>query len=301
MHVAEQGEGPLVVLCHGWPELWYSWRHQLPALADAGYRAVAVDMRGYGDTDQPEGVEEYDILHIAGDLTGLLDAYGEDDAVFVGHDWGAIVVWQLAMMAPERVRAVANLSVPFHPRPPVPMTQLFKAFAGRAFLYLLYFQRRGQPDEELARDVRRSLLSIYWAWSGESPRRSFRRIEKHAGTYLDQFPYPPQRPSWLSEADLDVFVGAFERNGFTGPLNYYRNFDRNWELTAHLDGAVPTQAVLYATGEEDSVRRLHRPDLMDTLGLDLREKLLLPGCGHWTQQERPDEVNEALLRFLATL
>jgi pimeloyl-ACP methyl ester carboxylesterase len=300
MHAAEQGDGPLVVLCHGWPELWYSWRHQLPALAEAGYRAVAVDMRGYGDTDQPEGVEEYDILHISGDLTGVVDAYDEEDAVFVGHDWGAIVNWQLAMLAPHRVRAVVSLSVPFWPRPAMPMTELFKAFAGRAFLYLLYFQRRDEPEAELSRDVRRSLLTVYWAWSGESPRRSFRRIEKGTGTYLDQFPYPPRRPSWLSEEDLDVFVRAFERTGFTGPLNYYRNFDRNWQLTEHLDGVVPRQPVLFATGDRDSVRRLRAPGI-EGHGLDLRENLLLPACGHWTQQERPEEINAALLRFLATL
>jgi pimeloyl-ACP methyl ester carboxylesterase len=301
MHVAEQGDGPLVVLCHGFPEIWYSWRHQLPALAGAGYRAVAVDMRGYGETDRPEGIESYDILHLTGDLTGLLDAYGEDDAVFVGHDWGAIVTWQLALLAPERVRAVANLSVPFFPRPVMPMTQIFKALAGRLFFYLLYFQRVGQPDEELARDTRHSLLSMYWAWSGESPRRAFTRIEKDAGTYLDQFPDPPQLPSWLSEDDLEVFVTAFERTGFTGGLNYYRNFDRNWELTAHLDGAVPKQPALYAMGDRDTVRRMSPPDIMAGLGLDLRENVTLPGCGHWTQQERPTEINEALLRFLATL
>ncbi len=301
LHVAEQGDGPLVVLCHGWPELWYSWRHQLPALAEAGYRAVAPDMRGYGESDRPAAVVEYDILHLAGDLTGLLDAYGEDQAVFVGHDWGAIVTWQLALLAPERVRAVANLSVPFYPRPAMPMTEILKALAGRAFLYILYFQRPEVPEAELERDVRHSLLTIYWTWSGESPRNAFRRIEKDAGGYLDQYPHPPQRPSWLGQEDLDVFVRAFERTGFAGGINYYRNFDRNWELTAHLEGAAPSQPAMYAMGDRDTVRRLSPIDVMAGLPLDLRENLTLPGCGHWTQQERPAEINEALVRFLGSL
>jgi pimeloyl-ACP methyl ester carboxylesterase len=301
LHVAEQGEGPLVVLCHGFPELWYSWRHQLPALAAAGYRAVAPDLRGYGESDRPPEVEDYDILHLTADLTGLLDAYGEDEAVFVGHDWGAIVTWQLALLAPERVRAVANLSVPFFPRPPIPMTQVFDALAGRSFLYLLYFQQAGAPEEELERDPRHSLLTMFWAWSGESPRRAFTRIEKGAGGYLDQFPYPPQLPTWLSEDDLDVFVRAYEQTGFTGPVNYYRNFDRNWELTPQLESAVPLQPAMYVMGDRDTVRRMAPDNVMEGLHLDLQENLILPGCGHWTQQERPAEVNEALLRFLATL
>ncbi|MFN2590599.1 MAG: alpha/beta fold hydrolase, partial [Actinomycetota bacterium] len=248
-----------------------------------------------------EGVEEYDILHLAADLTGLLDAYGENRAVFVGHDWGALLTWPLALLAPERVRAVANLSVPFFPRPAMPMTEIFKAMTGRAFFYILYFQQRDTPEEELSRDVRHTLLTMYWAWSGESPRRAFQRIEKDAGTYLDQFPDPPRLPSWLSQEDLEVYVHAFERTGFRGPLNYYRNFDRTWELTAHLDGAVPKQPVLFAMGDRDTVRRMSPPDVMDGLGLDLRTHLILPGCGHWTQQERPAEINDALIRFLATL
>jgi pimeloyl-ACP methyl ester carboxylesterase len=298
MHVAEQGDGPLVVLSHGFPELWYSWRHQLPALADAGYHAAAPDLRGYGCTDRPDQVEDYDIFHLTADLTGLLDAYGEDRAVFVGHDWGAIVSWQLALLAPERVRAVANLSVPFFPRPTIPMTEIFKAMAGRAFFYILYFQRPEAPERELSEDVRHSLLAMYWAWSGESPRRAFRRIEKDAGGYLDQFPDPPQLPSWLSEEDLGPFVRAFERTGFTGGLNYYRNFDRNWELTEHLEGAKVEQPAFFATGDRDATRRMSPAGVMEGFVPDLREELILPGCGHWTQQERPEEVNRALIAFL---
>src|SRR5437016_1596346 len=162
LHVAEQGQGPAVVLCHGFPELWFSWRHQLPALAAAGYHAIAPDQRGYGETDRPADVRQYDIEHLTGDLVGLLDALGEERAVFVGHDWGAIVVWHLAVSAPERVEAAVGMSVPFVPRSPVPPTELMKALAGDRFLYILYFQKPGLADQELARDPRDALLRMFW-------------------------------------------------------------------------------------------------------------------------------------------
>jgi pimeloyl-ACP methyl ester carboxylesterase len=301
IHFAEQSTGPLVVLCHGFPELWYSWRHQLPALAEAGYRAVAPDGRGYGGSGGPPEIEAYDILHLTADLTGLLDALGEDQAVFVGHDWGAIVAWNLALLAPERVRAVIGLSVPFIPRQPVPPTQLFQTLAGDRFLYLLYFQDVGPADRELDEDPERSLRVMYSAISGDAPRSSFRRIRKEGGRYLDQFRPPEGLPPWLTEDDLDVFVQGFRRSGFTRPLHWYRNFDRNWELTEHVAGARVHQPALFMVGERDHVRRIIPPGLMDGWVTDLRDQVVLPGCGHWTQQERPDEVNQALLSFLSGL
>jgi pimeloyl-ACP methyl ester carboxylesterase len=301
IHVAEEGTGPLVVLCHGFPELWYSWRHQLPALAVAGYRVVAPDGRGYGDSEGPPEVEAYDILNLTGDLTGLLDALGEDQAVFVGHDWGAIVVWNLAVLAPERVRAVAGLSVPFTPRPPVPPTQLFRALAGDRFLYLLYFQDVGPADRELDEDPRRTLRTMYTSISGDAPRSSFRRIRREGGRYLDQFQPSAELPPWLTEEDLDVFVRGFQRSGFTRPLHWYRNFDRNWELTEHVAGAKVEQPALFMVGQRDHVRRVTPPDIMDGRVTDLRGHVVLPGAGHWTQQERPEEVNQALLSFLSGL
>lgn len=299
--MAEQGTGPLVVLCHGFPELWYSWRHQLPALAEAGYRAVAPDGRGYGDSGGPNEVERYDILHLTGDLIGLLDALGEDRAVFVGHDWGAIVVWNLALLAPERVRGVVGLSVPFTPRPPVPPTQLFRALAGDRFLYLLYFQEVGPADEELDHDPERTLRAMYSSISGDAPRSSFRRIRREGGRYLDQFKPPPDLPPWLSDQDLEVFVGAFRKSGFTRPLHWYRNFDRNWVFTEAVAEARVEQPALFMVGQRDHVRRLTPNDVMDGWVTDLRDSVVLPGCGHWTQQERPREVNEALLSFLSAL
>jgi pimeloyl-ACP methyl ester carboxylesterase len=176
-----------------------------------------------------------------------------------------------------------------------------KALAGRRFLYILYFQRPDGPEAELERDVRHSLLTMYWAWSGEAPRQAFRRIAKDAGGYLDQFPHAPQLPTWLSEDDLAVFVEGFERTGFFGPVSYYRNFDRNWKLTPFLEGAKVEVPAFFAKGDRDSVRRMMPDDIMESWVADLRENLLLPGCGHWTQQERPREINEGLVRFLGGL
>jgi pimeloyl-ACP methyl ester carboxylesterase len=283
LHVAELGNGPPVILCHGFPELWYSWRHQLPALAEAGYRAVAPDMRGYGQSSIPEDMDAYDVPTVCDDMLGLLDALGEQRAVFVGHDWGAAVVWQLALAHPERVAAVAGLSVPFTPRSPVPpLGQLRKAL-GEDF-YMVWFQQPGAADAALARDVRRTLTtSKVWTrqWSREDEQ--------------------PKLPAWLTEEDLRIYVEAFERTGFTGGLNYYRNLDRTWELTADLAGRRVEPPALFLTGSRDPVARFMPAELMDGWVTDLREKVVVEGAGHWVQQQRPTEVNAALMSFLGSV
>jgi pimeloyl-ACP methyl ester carboxylesterase len=280
LHVAELGSGPPVILCHGFPELWYSWRHQLPALAEAGYRAVAPDLRGYGDSSIPAEIEAYDVLSLCGDLMGLLDELGEERAVFVGHDWGAIVVWTLAQAHPDRVSAVVGMSVPFLPRAPAPPVDIMRGAFGEDF-YIVWFQEPGVADEALARDVRRTLTTSR-VWTAEWAEGD----------------EEPQRPEWLTEDDLRVYVETFERTGFTGGLNYYRNFDRNWELTEPIAGRRIEQPALFLTGSRDPVRGFIPADAMDDWCTDLRGKVVLDGAGHWVQQERPDEVNEALLAFL---
>ena len=286
LNVRDEGpaDGPLVVLCHGFPELAYSWRHQVPALAAAGYHVLAPDMRGYGHSSRPEPVEAYAIDELCGDMCGLLDSVGADDAVFAGHDWGANVVWWMAWMHPRRVRAVAGLSVPFIPRAPAPPVEIMRANLGEDF-YIVWFQQPGVADAALGADVRRTLTtSRQWtaAWAEEDP----------AG---------PKRPDWLSEQELSVYVEAFERTGFTGGLNWYRNIDRNWELAEPLGERRIAQPAMFLTGELDMVRSFMPAEAMDGWVTNLREHVVVPGAGHWVQQQAPDAVNEALLRFLGGL
>jgi pimeloyl-ACP methyl ester carboxylesterase len=285
LSVLDEGSGPLVVLCHGFPELAYSWRHQVPALVSAGYRVLAPDMRGYGASSIPVEVEAYDIASLCGDLCGLLDAVGEESAVFVGHDWGANVVWGLATLHPERVRAVAGLSVPFVPRAPAPPIPIMRAHLGEDF-YIVWFQQPGVADAALASDVRRTLTtSRQWTaqWAEEDPAR------------------PPRRPDWLSEEELGVYVKAFEHTGFTGGLNWYRNIDRNWELTAPVAERRVEQPAFFLTGELDLVRGFMPAEAMSGWVTDLRAQVVIPGAGHWVQQQAPEEVNAALLGFLDAL
>jgi pimeloyl-ACP methyl ester carboxylesterase len=300
LSVAERGEGPLVVLCHGFPETSYSWRHQLPALAEAGYHVAAPDMRGYGRSDHPMEVDGYDMVNLADDMTGLLDEMGEERAVFVGHDWGAAVVWSLATLHPERVRAVAGLSVPYRPRSSRPPIGSLKYLFGDTFFYMLYFQAVGPADEELGRDPRETLARFYWSASGDAPA-GFTAVRDHHGIgLLDVLDEPPEEfPGWLGTEDLEHYAAEFARTGFTGGLNYYRSMDRTWELTEHVGQAHVAQPALFIGGELDPVLRLSPPQVMDGWVDDLRATVVLPGAGHWIQQERPTEVNEALLSFLA--
>ena len=300
MHIAEQGEGPLVVLLHGFPESWYSWRHQLPALAEAGYHAVAPDVRGYGRTDAPEAIESYSMRTMTADIVGLLDALGEQTAVVVGHDWGSPIAWSCALLYPERFSALAMLSVPYGPRAPAPPTQLFKQVFADNFFYMLYFQKPGVAEAELEADVRKSMRVFLHAVSGEAPEGALAPKHKDA-TFLEGMPEPERLPSWLTEADIDYFVGEFERTGFRGGLNRYRNMDRDWEELPQLAGAKIQQPSLFIAGERDPVAAFTNAAALNENVPNLRNVVMLPGCGHWTQQERPAEVNAALIEFLKGL
>jgi len=301
MRILEAGEGPLVVLCHGFPELSYSWRHQLPALAAAGFHAVAPDQRGYGGTTRPAAIEDYDILHLGDDILGLLDALGEERAVLVGHDWGAPVVWHLAQRAPERVRAVVGMSVPFLPRSPAPPIQLMRALFGDAFFYMIYFQEPGVADAELGADPARMMRTFMWTIGGESSAGDYKPAPAAGTGLLDVLSEPKHAPGWITDDEMAVFISAFERTGFTGGLNWYRNLDRNWEKTEALATTKVEMPALFIAGAKDPVLVMAPPDAMDGWVTDLRGKVLIPDAGHWVQQERPDEVNRALLDFFATL
>ena len=301
MHIAEAGEGPLVILCHGFPESWYSWRHQLPALADAGYHAVAPDQRGYGQTDAPEPLEQYSQLHLVGDIVGLVSALGADSAVIVGHDWGAPVAWNAAMWRPDVFRAVIALSVPASNRGPMRPTALLKQRFGDEFFYMLYFQTPGVAEHELQKDVRRSLRMFLYSASGSGPERAFQRLSKGAD-FLDQLEDAEKLPDWLTEEDLEFFTQEFVRKGFRGGLNWYRNIDRTWELSAAFQGKKIEQPALFLSGDRDLIRG--NPDYeaqMRAIVPNLRGVVILPGIGHWTQQEAPDAVNRAMVDFLRSL
>ena len=303
LHVVDEGEGPAVVLAHGFPELSYSWRHQIPALAEAGFRVLAPDQRGYGRSSRPEAVEDYDILHLTGDLVGLLDELGVERAVFVGHDWGSMVVWQSALLHPDRVAGVCGMSVPFIPRAPMPPVQLMRAaFQGR-FFYIVYFQEPGVADEELARDpattMRRLLAGTKVDPDAAAPPAGFDADDGRG--FVDRIPEPERLPDWLSQEELDHYVEEFTRTGFTGGINWYRNFDRNWELTAHLDGAKVDQPSLFVGGALDPVLVMSPPSIQDDWLTDHRGTVLVDDAGHWVQQEKPAEVNDALLTFLKSI
>ena len=313
MRIAEQGTGPLVLLCHGFPELWYSWRYQMPALAAAGYHVVAPDQRGYGQTDAPNDIEAYTLLHLVGDIVGLLDALGEEQAVIVGHDWGANVAWNAALLRPDRFRAVIAMSVPYVPRGPaygprahVRPTAVMKQMVGDKFFYQLYFQQPGRAEGELERDVRATMIQILYGLSGDapaearwSPFRSDPNASMLTGTAL-----PTSLPGWLTEADIDYYTSEYQRTGFRGGLNWYRNFDRNWELMAAYSGAKIMQPALFLWGDRDPSLDIPgvktRIERMQDVVPRMRQEMFA-GCGHWLQQERAAATNEALIAFLRSL
>jgi len=298
-HMAEQGEGPLVLLVHGFPELWYSWRHQLPALAEAGYHAVAPDVRGYGGSDAPQPVEAYTMQTIVADMAGIVEALAEESAVVVGHDWGAPIAWHCALLRPERFRAVAALSIPYIPRGATPPTQFMKQVFADRFFYILYFQKPGVAEAELEADPRRSLRLFIYAVSGDAPVELLNWNKPKDSTFLEGLPDPEQLPPWLTEADLGYYASEFARTGFRGGLNRYRNMDRDWEELPQLAGAKVQQPALFIRGDRDAP--FGNLDTMKEYVPNLRKALILPGCGHWTQQERVAEVNAELLEFLQGL
>jgi pimeloyl-ACP methyl ester carboxylesterase len=307
MHIAEAGTGPLVVLCHGFPESWYSWRRQLGALAAAGFHAVAPDMRGYGQTDRPDEIDQYTLLHLVGDMVGLLDALGASTAVITGHDWGGPVAWHAALLRPDRFRAVIGLSVPYRPRGQVRPTTVMPQ-TDEAVFYQLHFQAAGVAEAELEHDVRASIQGLLIRVSGDAPAGTpvFSMVSRVGGLRAPgHAPLPASLPAWLTEADVDYYIGEFSQTGFRGGLNWYRNIDRNWELLAPFAGAKVTVPALYVVGDRDLV--LSFPGAKElvanltTFVPHLRQTIILPGCGHWTQQERPEAVNTAMIDFLRGL
>lgn len=308
LHVLEAGdEGrPAVVLAHGFPELAFSWRHQIPVLADAGYHVIAPDQRGYGGSTRPEAIEDYDILHLTGDLVGLLDAIGIERAVFVGHDWGSMVSWHMPLLAPERVSGVVGMSVPFVPRPPMRPLELMRAAFGDSFFYIIYFQEPGVADADLSSDtaktMRRMLAGLTMEdLSGDLAARVRALGADDGRGFVDRLPEPAQLPDWLTQDELDHYVSEFSRTGFTGGINWYRNFDRNWEETGQLEGVKVHVPSLFVAGSADPVLLMSPPTIQEGWLEDHRGDVIIEGAGHWVQQEAPAPVNTALLEFLGQM
>jgi pimeloyl-ACP methyl ester carboxylesterase len=301
LHVTEAGEGFPVVFAHGFPELAYSWRHQLPAVAAAGYHAIAPDQRGYGRSSRPEAIADYDIVHLTDDLLGVLDEMGEEKAVFVGHDWGSMVVWQMALLHPERVAGVCGMSVPFLPRGPMPPVQLMRQVFGDSFFYILYFQEPGVADADLGADAgltMRRMLAGLSVREGQGDEDLAGLAAADGRGFVDRMPEPKELPAWLTQEELDHYTAEFTRTGFTGGINWYRNFDRNWELTEHIAASHVTMPSLFITGSDDPVNLMSCSALLDGWLDDHRGTHLVVGAGHWVQQEKADEVNALLLSFL---
>jgi soluble epoxide hydrolase / lipid-phosphate phosphatase len=292
MHLAEQGNGFPVVMLHGFPELWFSWRHQLPALAAAGYRAIAPDQRGYGESDKPEEVESYRVTNLVADIIGLLDALDLERAAVVGHDWGGPVAWQLALRHPERIVAVAVLNTPYRPPGPLPPTQAYSSQPG-PFQYQLYFQAPGVAERELSADVRHALAIIFRGVQDDPAKDSLAVFSRAENGVLGN---QAAAPTLLTPEELDVYEEAFMRGGFRGPLNWYRNIDRNWEENRALPSHTIHVPALMVTAENDSVLLPAFADGMEQWLPQLR-RANIKRCSHWTQQERPDEVNRLLIEF----
>jgi pimeloyl-ACP methyl ester carboxylesterase len=288
IHLVEQGSGPLVLLIHGFPESWYSWRHQLPALAAAGYRAVAIDVRGYGRSSRPQAVEAYRMLAHVADNVAVLRALGEETAKVVGHDWGSPIAATSALLRPDRFTAAALLSVPFTPPGGPRPTEAFARVGGDDEFYISYFQSPGRAEAEIEPDVRGWLTGFYAALAGAGEPWF---LVAPGGRLSDRFPAEATLPDWL---DLDPYVEEFERTGFTGALNRYRNVDRDWEDLAAWDGEPLRVPSLFIGGSLDATTTW-----MAEAVAAHPDKRILDGCGHWIQQQRPDEVNALLIEWLA--
>ena len=304
LNVLEAGEGPLVILAHGFPELGFSWRHQVPALAAAGYHVVVPDMRGYGRSSRPADIGAYAIDELTRDLVSLAGQYGAERAVYIGHDWGAIVVWNLAILHAEQCAAVAGLSVPFIPRGAVPPIEAFRSLFGDSFFYILYFQEPGVADAELNANpgeaIQRIIAATAGGPDGDEMLSAFTPGAPGGGEgLLDRLPLVSGPPSWMTHAEMDEFVARFTETGFTGGLNYYRNLDHNWQITAPVANAKVTMPAAFLTGSQDvgAIMPMPGPEWVP----DLRVNATIDGAGHWLHQQLPDQVNEHLLGFLGQL
>jgi pimeloyl-ACP methyl ester carboxylesterase len=304
VRAAVEGKGPLCILVHGFPESWYSYRHQIAPLVEAGYRVCVPDVRGYGGSDKPDAIFDYDMTHLTADVVGLIDALGEEQAILIGHDWGAPIVWTTSILHRKRIRAVVGLSVPHLGRGPMSVIELFKQIYKDRFFYQLYFQEPGVAEKELERDPKVTIRKMYYGCSGDASdaEQGAFSAKGPRDNLLADLTDPAVLPKWLTQEDVDYYAGEFAKNGFRGPLNRYRAQDKDWADHPQLSEEKVTQPALFVVGSRDPVLRfvpgVSLLDVMDHWYADLRGKVVVEGAGHWVQQERPEEVNRALLEFL---
>ena len=310
IRLAMMGEGPLVIFCHGWPESWYSYRHQLPAVADAGFKAVAYDVRGYGESDKPYEVEAYTMRNMTNDVIGIIDALGYDTAITIGHDWGGPIALNTAALNEDRITATGTLSVPFTGRGPMPTLDLWKEIYKDRFFYQLYFQKEGIAEKEFESDLSKSLFMTYTNSDGRGMKFNFEKgqsglvIEKTKdSTFLEGMEMFKDFPNWFTKEDLDYFVSQFEMSGLRGPFNRYRAQNIDWHEIPELEGKILEQPAFFVTGTLDPVNFFVPTDQSLTERIKPNYKNLLfaeelEGIGHWTQQEAPEEVNNFILNFL---
>jgi pimeloyl-ACP methyl ester carboxylesterase len=306
LRVAVGGDGPLILFVHGWPEIWYSWRHQMTHLGERGFRVAAMDVRGYGGSSKPTDVAAYTLRELCGDAAAVIDAVGDGHAVVVGHDWGAPTAWNTARLHPSKVRAVVGLSVPYLPVGPVSSLELWKELYADRFFYQNYFQEPGVAEAELGADNARSLRMIWYAGSGDRPGGLI--AEKPADAkMLDGMIDPDPFPAWSTPEDQQVYIEAFDAGGWTGPLNRYRAQGLDAEQLGSLTDPAPElrQPAAFIAGELDSVRNfVPGLDLFELAGAacqNFRGSTIVPGVGHWVQQEAPDATNAALTDFITGL
>jgi pimeloyl-ACP methyl ester carboxylesterase len=301
------GDGPLVLMVHGFPESWYSWRHLIGPIAAAGFRACAIDVRGYGGSDKPQAVGAYAMDKMVDDFIGVAQALGGGKAILIGHDWGAPMVYAAALSHPHVFTAVAGLSVPNTGVPPVPLIEIYdKLFTERGlFFYQCYFQEEGVAEAELESDIRRSIRSFYLAISGDAKDGDYPQRKKLGARFLDDMVIPDTMPAWFTKADEDFYVGEFERSGFRGPLNRYRNHRADFAFLDPFRARKIEQPALFIGGSKDPVLKfLPGGDLIETMKREtpgLRGVHILEGCGHWTQQERPQECVDLIVPWLKGL
>ena len=305
LRVALEGTGPVILCVHGWPELWYSWRHQINYFARQGYTVAAMDVRGYGGSSKPHDIASYTMRELAGDVAAVIEAMSDEPLVLFGHDWGAPIVCNTALLYPESVQAVAGLSVPYMPAGDVPLMDMFGQFYSDRFFYQKYFQAEGVAEAEVEADLKGALRKIYFALSGNAPLNKWLETKPSDAKLLDGLEDPDPFPAWMTNKNLNVYLQAFAKGGFRGPFNRYRAHQLDFDEQGALRGKLIEQPACFIAGERDAVRSfIPGGDLYADPGAgctDFRGSTIIANVGHWVQQEAPAETNEALASFLAAL